>query len=461
MKRILCIVIIATLAGCAGSRPVAPAASAVVAPSAWTEDATAGAPIDAQWWQQFDDPVLARVVAEALSNNVDIAIASKRVEEARAQFRFARAQHLPNLVAFGGGARERSLNPGFGIPEEQTAGEAELSISYDLDLFGRLADTSEAVRASLLSTQAAHDGVRLAVAASAGSGYITLRALDARIAVLRDTLTARADSLHLARRRADAGYGSQLDLQQAEAEFRATEQAIPAAELAIARQEHGLSLLVGGNPRAIERGAAFTALRVPEIPTGLPSEVLRRRPDVAQAEQQLVAADHSLDAARAAFMPDIKLTASDGYVASTLIENPVGVFSVGGNLLAPLLDGGRIHAQADSAAARRDQAAFAYRKAALAAFRDVEDALAAVRSATEQGRAIAAQREALYRVLTIATKRYKAGYSPYLEQLDAQRGLLAAELALVQVRADRLTAAVSLFQALGGGWDENVLRDAN
>ena len=452
MKFVLATTMLATLAGCVGPRPAPPAESVVVPPSAWRNESESGRSIDAHWWEQFGDPALRRIVDAALSNNVDVFIASSRVEEARAQFRLAHAQRLPSLGAAGGADRQRDVNPGFGVPEEQTVREVELSVSYDLDLFGRLAGASAAAKASLLGSEAAKDNVRLTVAASAAIGYITLRSLDARMGVLRDTLAARADSLRLARRRAEAGYASQLDLRQAEAEYHSTEQLIPSIELAIARQENGLSLLVGDSPHVPERGSALAELTAPAIPAGLPSELLRRRPDVFQAEQQLVAADHSLDSARAAFMPDIQLTASDGYVDSTLLRNPIGVFSIGGSLLAPLLDGGRLRAQADTIAARRDQAAFYYRKTALTAFREVDDALSAERSASEQEQSIVAQREALARALTLAKERYKSGYSPYLEQLDAQRNLLAAELALIQTRSDHLIAAVSLFQALGGGW---------
>ncbi|HEX7947449.1 MAG TPA: TolC family protein, partial [Phenylobacterium sp.] len=184
----------------------------------------------------------------------------------------------------------------------------------------------------------------------------------------------------------------------------------------------------------------------------LPADLLRRRPDLAQAEQQVVAADRSLDSVRAAFLPNIQLTASGGYVASTLLGDPIRVFSLGGSALDPLLDFGRLKAQQGAAAARRDQAAFAYRRAALTAFREVDDALASERGAAEQTADLLHQREAQAQVLTLATKRYRAGYSPFLEQLDAQRFLLQVDLQLIQARADRLTAAVALYQALGGGW---------
>jgi len=451
MRRGAALMLLAALAGCAGPRPAAPETAAVAPPGAWRTDAAGSGAVAPGWWAAFGDPALTRVVETALAGNVDIAIAASRVEEARAQFRLARGAQLPSLSGTLAGAEQRAVSP-FGLGVDQAQGQAVLSASYDLDLFGRLANATAAARASLLASQAARDGVQLAVAASAASGYLGLRALDARLASIRDTLAARSESLRIARRRSGVGYSPMLELRQAEAEYRATEQLIPAAELAIRRQEHGLSLLIGDNPRAIERGLALEAIAIPAVPGGLPADVLRRRPDIAQAEQAVVAADRTLDSARAAFMPNVSLTGSGGAVVSSLIADPITIFSLGGSVLAPLFQGGRLRAQADAAAARRDQAAFGYRKAALTAFREVEDALAALVRGAEQERALEAQRTALAQGLVLATNRYDAGYSPYLEKLDAQRALLSAELALVQSRADRLNAAVALYQALGGGW---------
>jgi outer membrane protein, multidrug efflux system len=456
MKRVVAFLIAAMLAACAGQRPDAPPAAVVIPPVAWRDGSGGSTGEQAvAWWQGFGDPALSNVVEKALANNVDIAIAAERVEEARAQFGVARGQLLPSAELGAGGKRERFLNA-FGRPASQTAEQAEIGVSYDLDLFGRLRNSSEAARASLLATQAARDNVTLAVASSAAAGYIGLRALDARLAVVRETLAARADSLRIAQRRAQRGYATRLELEQAEAELRGTEQLIPALELAISRQENGLSVLLGESPRAIERGVTLSDLMSPAAPTMLPSELLRRRPDIAQAEHLIVAADRSLDAARAAFMPSIGLGVSGGYVDSTLIADPVGIFSVGGSILAPLYAGGRLHAQADVAAARRDQAAYFYRKVALNAFREVEDALAALQRTSEQERVLRQQRDALAQALVQASGRYRAGYSSYLEQLDAQRGLLSADLSLVQTSSDRLSATVSLFQALGGGWSEST-----
>ena len=441
------------LAACAGPRPQPPLQSAIAPPPNWRGPAAAGPNIGATWWNAFGDPALRKVVEDALAQNNDVAMAVARVEEARAQFRLARAQRLPDVAAGFEGGRERDVNPGFGVPEEQRFGEVALTASWDLDLFGRLRNASKAAKATMLATRDGLAAVRLAVAGSAAQGYVALRALDARLQVAQDTLATRTTALALARRRSTAGYSSSLELHQAEAEYQAAAQLAPSSLLAIRRQEDALSLLLGENPTDIVRGKPIDALMAPTVPAGLPASLLRRRPDVSAAEQQVVAADRSLDLLRATFMPDLSLSGEGGVVVADLIEqNPTAVYTLGSALFAPLLDAGRLKAQQSGAAARRDEAAFKYRQAALAAFRDVEDALAAIDRTGQQAAVLVKERDALSAALDQATRRYRSGYSPYLEQVDAERALLSAELSLVQARADRLAGAIALFQALGGGW---------
>jgi NodT family efflux transporter outer membrane factor (OMF) lipoprotein len=441
------------LSGCvsAGPRAPVPEEAQVAAPAGWRTPLAASGDIAPDWWRAFGDPVLADLVARALANNVDIALAATRVEEARAAEALARAQLSPQIGGTLPETQGQTLSP-FGTPSRAFGLQPALSASYDLDLFGRLRQATRAARAQLLASEGARDTVRLATIASTASGYVTLRALDQRLAIARDTLAARAEALRIARRRFEAGYSSRLEYRQAQAEYAATAQLVPAAELAIARQENALALLTGDPPRAIPRGLPLDRLAAPAIPDGLPADLLRRRPDLFQAEQALVAADRTLDSQRAAFLPNLSLTGSAGLVLSTALADPVGVFSLGASVLAPIFDGGRLRAQADAATARRDGAAFAYRRAALVAFREVEDALAGVRRTGEQAQDLSQQAEAARGALANATSRYRAGYSSYLEQLDAQRSLLTAELSLVQAEANRLTSHVALYQAMGGGW---------
>jgi multidrug efflux system outer membrane protein len=444
---------------CAGPRPQAPMTAAITPPLQWRDGHVGGTRPNNAWWTSFGDPALDALVERALRNNVDVAIAVARVEEARSQFRLAGAQRLPDLSLGVGGAYQRDVDA-FGLGTDQRVDSAEATLAWDADIFGRLREARGSARASLLGTVAARESVRLAVAGATASGYVGLRALDARLIVLQRTLSARSEALRLARRRFETGYAASLDLSQSEAEYRNAEQLIPATLLAIRRQEDGLSVLLGTTPGGIERGAELSAIVLPPMPGDLPANLLRRRPDIAQAEQQIVAADASLDSVRASFLPDLRLSASGGMVGSSLIADPVSVFSLGASLLAPIFDAGRRRAQQGVAASRRDQAAFAYRRTALVAFREVEDAMATVSRSGEQETALVGQRAALERAFITATKRYRAGYSPYIDQLDAQRSLLGAELATVQARSDRLIGEIALYQALGGGWNADDLTDA-
>ncbi|WP_419815747.1 efflux transporter outer membrane subunit [Glacieibacterium sp.] len=445
-------VLLALLAGaCAGPYPQIPPTAGVVAPPAWRTSIGPAQPVEAGWWRAFGDPVMNRLVDTALRDNSDVLIAVARINEARAQFRLARSALVPSIDAGGGIERLRDISP-FGTSEVQTVEEPQVRLSYEVDLFGRLRSLRSAARASLAATTAARDATALGVAGAVASGYITLRSYDARLATARATLSARAEALRIAKRRADTGYTSKLELRQAESEYEATAQLIPQAQLAVTRQEDALNLLLGSSPAAVPRGATLDGFGYPAVPAGLPSDLLRRRPDIASAEQRIVSADASLASARANFLPRISLAASAGVAFSTLLPDPLTLFSFGTSALAPIFNGGRIRAQADSATAQRDQAAFAYRRTVLTAFREVEDSLAAVQRSGEQAEHVAAQRAALEQALRLATNRYRAGYASYIEQLDAQRQLLSADLTLIQARTDRLTASVSLYQAVGGGW---------
>ena len=440
-------------ASCMGPRPTIPSAASVESPANWRNQAS-GSPesLQSNWWEMLGDPVLDGFVQRAFSANTDLLVAATRVEEARAQFKLARAQQMPTLDLNVSGASERTVSPfGSGLDDGNSVGVAVAS--FDADLFGRLASSTASARSSLLATQAARDTVHLAVISDTVQAYLHLRALDARLQIASDTLVTRKEGLQLMERRFRTGYSSRLELEQARAEYENAAELVPATQLAIDKQEDGLAVLLGETPQAIARGRAQAEFPVPDVPVSMPARILAERPDIQEAAQNIVAADHSLDAARAAFLPDVRLSASGGAATSSAqLQNPIALFSLGGSILAPIFEGGRLRADEDAAAARRDQAAFAYRRAVLGAFREVEDALASTRRLKEQEGPVVRQRDALRETLRMATNRYRAGYSPYLEQLDAERALLSAEFSVVQTRADRLDAWVALCESLGGGW---------
>lgn len=439
------------LAGCAGPQVATEHVAPVAPATAWRTDAGPTAPLDRTWWRGFGDPVLAALVERALANNSDIAIAAARVREARANERLAQAQLLPTLDAGAAAGRSRSVSA-FGTPSVQTFAQPQLQAGYEVDLFGRLADSASAARSAYLASEAARDATRLSVASATASLYITLLGLDARLAVARETLAARGTALRLATSRDKAGYSPRLELEQAQAEYDATAQIIPQIETSIARAEDGLNTLVGDVPGPLTRGGKLDALTTPAVPEGLPSALLDRRPDIAQAANQLAAADASLAASRKRFLPQLRLSGTAGAAFSTLLADPITIWSIGGSVLAPIFEGGRLRAQAEASAAQRDQAAQGYRRTVLTSFREVDDALAAVAHLDAQIVLARHQRDTLAEALRLATNRYREGYSPYLEQLDAQRNLLSAQLALVGLETDALTARVQLYQAMGGGW---------
>jgi NodT family efflux transporter outer membrane factor (OMF) lipoprotein len=440
------------LAGCAGTAPPLSTPPPLALPQQWQTRLEATAPQRPDWWRDFGDPVLTQWVEAALANNTDIATAVARVREARAQEQVARSQRWPTLDLAMGATRSRSLDP-LGRPTESTGAQPLFQAAYEVDLFGRIADQVRAAEAGSVAAGQARDVVALGVAAAAASGYITLRVLDARLAILRETLRSREDSLRLAARRAAVGYTSDLEWRQAQAEYEATAQQLPQAEAAIARQEHALSMLAGQVPGPVRRGVALQVLVLPPVPPALPSELLRRRPDIAQAESTLAASDATLAAARAQFLPQLRLSATAGQIFSSSLADPVTIWTLGASVLAPIFSAGRLRGQVEAAAARRDQAAWSYQRTVLVALREVEDNLSAVARLREQRAHLQAQREAVSDAWRNAVNRYQAGYSSYLEQLDAQRSLLAAELALVQSVGDELNALVALHQALGGGWN--------
>lgn len=450
------------LAGCMPAQRAVPPEAAFAAPSQWLAQPTdAQQPrIDAlqpQWWQGFGDAGLNQAVEAALVHNSQIGMAAARVAAAQAQLDLAAAASTPALSALVGGKGEHTLTAA-GIGTSRVA-QPQLQLSWELDLWGRLRAQSQAAQAQLAATQAERAGVALAVAAQTTQAYIGLLALDAQLVQTRATFDSRAQALRLAQDKARLGYASQLQLSQAEAEYESVQQALPQLELAVARQHNALSILTGELPSlpapdAVTQGAArFAALQLPAVPATLPSQLLRRRPDLAQAEQLLAASDASLAARRAAFLPQVSLSAGlGGLYANALGYNPIKVWSLGGSVLAPLFDGGRLEAQYGVAVAQRDQAAFAYRGAALAAFGEVENALVGVDRLAQQVQHAQQRRSILARTVDHARDRYEAGYSPYLEQLDAQRSLYQTEIELIRLRETQLDNLLALCKALGGGW---------
>lgn len=441
------------LAGCAMAPQPAPAPTLQV-PAAWRTTPAPDAQLARDWWQAFGDPQLDTLVRRALDNNGDLRIARSRLQEYAARVRIAGSAQQPSLNLSFAPARARTIGP-LGQPVEVTSLVGTVQAAYELDLFGRLASTTDAARFDALSQEAALEAAALSVAASTASGYLNLLGLDAQLALARETLASRERSFALARHQFEVGYSSRLEMSQAGAELHATSGVVPQLERAIAQQEQALNLLVGSSPGPVARGVPLQALRMPLPAPGLPSELLRRRPDIAQAERAVAASDASLAAARDGLLPSIRLTAAaglEGASVARLLRSPVELWSIGGSVLAPLFDAGRLRAQAEIAGTVRDRAIYTYENVVRGAFAETENALAGIDALRRQLAEAEARRTAANEVLRVAHKRYANGYASYLEELDAQRNAFSAENTVLQLRASLLAAHVDLYRALGGGW---------
>lgn len=444
---------------------LAPAAAVPAIPAAWPAGQASEGDVQAGWWLAFADPLLARWVDLAAERNNDVLTAMARVDEARASLALAGAAALPQVSATAPLSAGRSLGAR-GLAQTRSI-QPGLQASWEIDLWDRLGQLRHAADLRLQATQAEHDAVRLTVAATTVQAYIALRSQQAQLAAAQSTVRSRADAVRLADDQVRVGYISQLQQSQAQAELQSVQQAVEQLSLALERQRLALLQLVGGTGdaqgQALMRetvGAGtpgpgrFDAVALPAVPSaGLPSTLLERRPDIARARLQLAASDSNLAAQRAAFLPQVTLGASVGSLLINALDyRPATVWSVGGSILAPLFNGGRLQGQFDAASAQRDQAAYAYRGVVIKAFADVEAALLSARRLQAQWEH-ARQREAvLARTLGFARDRYEAGYASYLEELDAQRNLYAAQQDVIRLREAQLQNAVALYQALGGGW---------
>lgn len=425
-----------------------------------------------RFWTQFNDPQLNALVDEALRANLDLRTAMARVDEARALLQLARSSLYPSVDAQVSASRSRrstAIANNFPGPTLTTDYSAGLLAAYEVDLWGRVRSGVNAAEYQLLATRYSVETVRIALAAQVADTYFALRGFDAELRLSRDTLVTRGDAERLLKQRFDAGLASEFDYRQAAAERATVAASVPPLQRAIAQSESALAVLAGRNPREVftpevARGLDLDAMTAaPEVPAGLPSDLLERRPDIRQAEASLVAANARISEARAQYFPSLTLTASYGGESADLADlftAPARVWSVAGSLLQPIVAAGRISAQVDAATARREQAQIAYVQSVQAAFRDVHDALIAHRSARESLLAQEERRSELSHALQLADARYKSGYSTYLEVLDAQRNLLEAERARLLAARERQSALVDLYKALGGGWSPEQFAQA-
>lgn len=412
---------------------------------------------DLAWWDATTDPVLTKLVAEALEKNQDLKIAAARVEEYRA---YAGINPLwPNIDAGAGATRRKSSETLNSVPGGQTNNLFDVSagVSWEIDLWGRLRRTNESTAAQYLATEEARRGVYLSLISDVATAYLQLRSLDMQLETARRTLESRKASYDLVDKRLLGGVGNKLESSQSASAVAQTEASIPAIEQATFAQENLLCFLLGRPPGPIERGNPIAEIPLLDVPAGLPSALLERRPDVREAEQALRAASAQVGVAQASLFPQLSLTGALGFQSgdlSDLLKSGSFAWNAGAGLLAPIFQGGRLRRNLDAARARWDQARLAYEKIALAAFGDVATSLNAIQTTA---RIVAAQRKnvsALREAEQMALTRFDGGVSPYFEVLDAQRELFDGEVAYAQALRDQRVAAVRLYRALGGGWNQ-------
>ena len=423
--------------------------------------------IPRDWWKLFNDPTLVALEDEGLKANSDLLIAAARVAEARAELHLATADLYPEVDVQGGATRTKISQESAQGSFSQLAGKpyndfsVAAVLNYEVDLWGKLRRAKEAARAQLLSVQANRDAIRIAVASDIASGYFNLLALDAQVAVTNQTIQSRSESFTYENKQYKAGAINALEWRQSEAELASAQAELPVLIQARMEQQNALAILLGRTPKEllekpITRGKELSSIPVPpNMPVDLPSTLLQRRPDIASAEQSLVAANAQIGVATADYFPTISLSALIGLDAGQtnhLLQGSAKNWAVGANFMGPLLDFGRTTANVDVAKAQTSETLASYQQTVRSAFAETLNSMNRVETADERVKAETAQVMSRAEANRVAAKRFDAGYTNQLEFLDTERNLYVAQLDAITAMRDRLTAAVTLYKALGGGW---------
>lgn len=410
---------------------------------------------DLPWWQVFQDPQLQELIRTALKQNYDLQIATERINQARAQVAVTRASLFPQVQTnanFSGG-REGNFQT------KSNFLNLTADAAFQLDFFGKLRRATEAARAELLATEDARQTVILTLVSDVASDYFALLDLDLQLQITHETVKTQEDSVKLTTFRVEHGVATKLDVLQAQQTLDTANAQIPDLELQIAQEENAISILLGNYPQSVSRGRPLIEQPLPpDVPPGLPSALLERRPDIREAEQILVAANAEIGVAKAQFFPQISLTGSGGgafgrsSLFSSLMSSQLGIWSYGANVSQPIFTGGALKGNLKSAESQYQQALLAYRQTIQRAFGDVSDALIGYQKLHEvrlrQQDSVADLQESV----RLSNLRYTGGTTTYLEVLDGQRSLFSAEITLAQARGDEYQSLVQLYRSLGGGW---------
>ncbi len=424
------------------------------------EDEAARETADMGWWKQFQDPALDRLIAEALADNRDIKIAAANMQQAAAVLLQVRAPLFPQVGYSGSGTREHisenSISPYSSLLQNpRNSFQALGNVSWEIDLWGRIRRLSESAQAALLASEEGRRGVILSLVSSVAGNYIQLLGLDDQLRIARETLANYEQSVKLFELRFKYGQVSQMTVEQARSQYETAAAVIPQIENQIVQMENALSILLGRNPGPVERGKTLDQLQLPPVPAGLPSDLLTNRPDIRQAEQNLIAANAQIGAAKALYFPSISLTGAFGFSSSelsSLFEGPARMWSFAGSITGPIFTAGAVQGQVAEAEAIQKAALLSYEQTVQNSFADVENALAARQKLLEQMQAQERLVKANSEYVRLARLQYEGGYSPYSTVLQAEQQLFPSELNYAQYRAALFNAVVNMYKAMGGGW---------
>ncbi len=416
--------------------------------------------VNTSWWKQFQDPALDALIHEAIANNKNVKIAAANIEQAAAVLTQVRSPLFPQAGYGGSAARQRLTEEGATplsslVPNPQNAYQASASASWEIDLWGRIRRLSESAQAELLATEEAWRGVMLSLIASVAGDYIQLLGLDEQLAISKRTLGTYAESVRIFELRFKYGQVSQMTVEQARSQYETAASAIPQIETQIAQTENALSILVGRNPGPIQRGKTIYQLVMPAVPAGLPSDLLANRPDIRQAEQNLISANAQIGAAKALYFPTISLTGAFGYASadlSDLFRGSARTWTYGGSITGPIFTAGAISGQVRQAEAAQKATLFTYESTIQSAFADAENSLVARQKLVEQVQAQQRLVRANSEYVRLARLQYEGGYAPYSTVLQAEQQLFPSELSYAQNRAALFNSIVSIYKAMGGGW---------
>ena len=464
-RRLLVTVVVVAAAGCTvGPDYVKPV---VDTPPAWRIDLAQAADVaNMRWWEAFGDPVLTGLIDAALQENRDLIIAAARVEGFLGKLNTTRAQFYPQADYNLSAGRNRSTAVGAsplppGADPYYTLYQGALGANWQIDLFGRIRRQTEATQAAVYASEQGRRGVVLSVVTSVAASYIGLRALDKQLEISQRTAQNYANTQRLFELQHKGGVVSRLEVAQVDSQYQQALAAIPALEQQIAAQENLIALLLGRNPYPIPRGLPVDQLNVPGIPAGLPSALLERRPDILQAEQDLIAANANIGAAKALYYPQLNLTGSLGSVSAAFgdfLSGPATAWTIAAGLAGPIFNAGAIAGQVRTAEADKAAALAGYQQTILFAFRETNDALVGTvkkrREAAAQAQRVAALRD----YARLSRARFSNGYASYLDVLFAENELFSAELTAVRTYADGYIQVVSVYKAMGGGWIDEAAR---